>query len=111
MVAIEPGWRTSKQKRHVVKYIIVPGSGVPIDQRPPIPTQEERLEEKAAKRYAKVYRRTLRKTAEKVESSLEVAERILRKGWREFEMRKGLIMQAEEKIREREIELAAKAAQ
>jgi small subunit ribosomal protein S17 len=61
-VAITPGWRTSQHKRHVVKHIIAPGSGIPIEARPPIPTLEERIEAYEAKRKAKVGRREARKT-------------------------------------------------
>ncbi|KAB5542613.1 ribosomal protein S17 [Coniochaeta sp. 2T2.1] len=59
VVAITPGYRRSKQKRHVVKHIIAP-SGTPIDARPPIPTEEERWTADAARRAAKDERRTAR---------------------------------------------------
>lgn len=56
MVAITPGYRRSKQKRHVVKHIIAP-SGTPIEARPPIPTEEERWEADRAEKAAKDERR------------------------------------------------------
>ncbi|KAB5518788.1 ribosomal protein S17 [Coniochaeta sp. 2T2.1] len=59
VVAITPGYRRSKQKRHVVKHIIAP-SGTPIEARPPIPTEEERWAADAARRAAKDERRTAR---------------------------------------------------
>ncbi|OAA54521.1 ribosomal protein s17 [Niveomyces insectorum RCEF 264] len=41
VVAITPGWRTSRNKRHVVKRIIAPAQ-VPVEERPPVPTEAER---------------------------------------------------------------------
>ncbi|RYP70014.1 hypothetical protein DL769_005127 [Monosporascus sp. CRB-8-3] len=58
VVAISPSWRESQHVRHVVKHIIAP-YGPPIDERPPVPTFEERLAERAAKRAAKDERRRL----------------------------------------------------
>ncbi|KAK6213020.1 ribosomal protein S17 [Colletotrichum tabaci] len=60
VVSIVPGWRTSPLKRHVVKSIIAP-HGIPISERPPIPSEEERISAKIQKREAKVARRTTRK--------------------------------------------------
>lgn len=62
VVAITSGWRSSQHKRHVVKHILSP-NGVPIEERPPIPTEEERIAEKEAKREAKRERRAARKEA------------------------------------------------
>lgn len=56
VVAITPGYRRSKQKRHVVKHIIAP-SGTPIEARPPIPTEEERWAADTARKAAKDERR------------------------------------------------------
>ncbi|RYP65231.1 hypothetical protein DL771_008395 [Monosporascus sp. 5C6A] len=58
VVAISPSWRESQHVRHVVKHIIAP-YGPRIDERPPVPTLEERLAERAAKRAAKDERRRL----------------------------------------------------
>ncbi|KAL2263315.1 hypothetical protein VTK26DRAFT_7298 [Humicola hyalothermophila] len=91
VVAITPGWRTSKSKRHVVKHIIAPGSGVPIEARPPIPTEEERHAQRAAERAAKDRRRALRREVERVEASLGVAERILRQARKEIALRTRLM--------------------
>lgn len=63
VVAITPGWRSSKQKRHVVKHIIAP-SGTPVEERPPVPTEDERWDAKVAKKQAKDGRRAARREAE-----------------------------------------------
>ncbi|KAF4121576.1 small subunit ribosomal protein S17 [Geosmithia morbida] len=60
VVSIRPGWPTSQHKRHVVKQIIAP-HGVPIDQRPPVPTLEELIAEREAKKMAKDERRAARR--------------------------------------------------
>lgn len=62
MVAIAPGWRSSTTKRHVVKHIIAP-AGIPIEDRPPVPTLEERVEAYETKKAAKDERRAARKAA------------------------------------------------
>lgn len=56
VVSIVPGWPTSKHKRHVVKKIIAP-YGTPAEDRPPIPTLEERIAEREAQQAAKRERR------------------------------------------------------
>lgn len=91
VVAISPGWRVSKLKRHVVKHIIAPGSGVPIEGRPPIPTEEELYAEKDADRAAKDERRSMKKMAERVEAQLGVAEMLLRRARKEFALRARLM--------------------
>jgi small subunit ribosomal protein S17 len=60
VVAITPGYRRSKQKRHVVKHIIAP-SGTPLESRPPIPTEDERSAADVAKKAAKDARRAARR--------------------------------------------------
>jgi len=62
VVAITPGWRTSKAKRHVVKHIIAPAQ-VPIDEREPVPTEEERWAQTLARYNAKVARKAATKAA------------------------------------------------
>jgi hypothetical protein len=62
-VAITPGWRTSQHKRHVVKHIIAPAA-VPVEERPPVPTEEERTKTREAKKEAKDERRRLRRAEE-----------------------------------------------
>lgn len=42
VVQIRSGWRTAKRVRHVVTAIVAP-MGPPVSQRPPVPTEEERL--------------------------------------------------------------------
>lgn len=63
VVAIVPGWRTSKHKRHVIKHIIAPAS-VPIEERPPVPTLDERIEAREEKKRAKDERRAARRGEE-----------------------------------------------
>ncbi|KAK4159641.1 hypothetical protein QBC43DRAFT_271994 [Cladorrhinum sp. PSN259] len=75
VVAITPGWRTSKDKRHVVKHIIAPGSGTAIGDRPPIPTWEELHAEVEKKREAKLERRALRTEVLKAETKFEKVRR------------------------------------
>ncbi|KAK4086805.1 hypothetical protein Purlil1_8755 [Purpureocillium lilacinum] len=63
VVSIAPGWPTSKNKRHVIKQIIAP-FGSPIDQRPPVPTLEERIADREAKKADKDERRAARRAAD-----------------------------------------------
>jgi small subunit ribosomal protein S17 len=72
VISIVPGWRTSQHKRHVVKHIIAP-YGVPIEERPPVPTLEERVAEQEEKRARKDERRTARR-AERDATAREVRE-------------------------------------
>ncbi|WYZ43021.1 hypothetical protein EsH8_VI_000720 [Colletotrichum jinshuiense] len=60
VVSIVPGWRTSRHKRHVVKSIIAP-HGTPISERPPIPSEEDRIAVQVQKREAKDVRRAARR--------------------------------------------------
>lgn len=83
-MAIRPGWRESKIKRHVVKHIIAPGSGVPIEARAPIPSEAELIAEREAARRAKDERRMVTKLGERVEKRVGVAEAVLRKVRREL---------------------------
>jgi small subunit ribosomal protein S17 len=61
VVSIVPGWRTSRHKRHVVKHIIAP-YGPPIEERPPVPTLEERIAERDEKKRLKDERRAAKGT-------------------------------------------------
>ncbi|KAI1333468.1 nucleic acid-binding protein [Xylariaceae sp. FL0016] len=63
VVCITPSWRESQHVRHVVKHIIAP-YGDPIDERPPVPSIEERVADRAVKRAAKDERRALRRDVE-----------------------------------------------
>jgi len=56
IIAISPGWRVSKHVHHVVQSIIAP-FGPPVEERPPVPTEEERLRERARKKEEKDKRR------------------------------------------------------
>ncbi|GKT39919.1 37S ribosomal protein S17, mitochondrial [Colletotrichum spaethianum] len=72
VVSIVPGWRTSPHKRHVVKNIIAP-HGTPISERPPIPSEEERIAAQVQKREAKVARRILKKQEGSTETATSQA--------------------------------------
>lgn len=61
MVSIVPGWPTSRHKRFVVKHIIAP-FGSSIEERPPVPTLEERIADREAKKAAKDARRASKRT-------------------------------------------------
>ncbi|KAL2135688.1 hypothetical protein VTI74DRAFT_7369 [Chaetomium olivicolor] len=98
VVAIQPGWRVSKSKRHVVKHIIAPGSGVPIEGRPPVPTEAERLAEKEADRTAKQARRAVKHAAELAEKRVGEAEATIRRARRELALRKRLMGISEERV-------------
>lgn len=75
MVEILSGWRTSKSKRFIVTRIIAP-FGPPIDERPPVPTAEERELEHALGRKAKHERKFLRHHTERLTSKLAQAEKV-----------------------------------
>jgi len=59
-----PGWRASKHVHHVVTSIIAP-FGEPIDARPPVPTQEERIAERVLRKEVKDARRAAKKLEER----------------------------------------------
>lgn len=63
-------------KRFVVNKIVAP-FGPPIDERPPVPTPEEREATDAVKREAKVARRELRKSRERLEGLFNKSDRRL----------------------------------
>ncbi len=90
VVAITPGWRMSKSKRHVVKHIIKP-AGVPISERPPIPTEEERWAVDDARKQAKDERKALKKRIGIAEGTLARAEALLRKAKKEVALRSRLM--------------------
>jgi small subunit ribosomal protein S17 len=56
IISISPGWRMSKHVHHVVSAIIAP-FGEPIEERPPVPTEEERIKEREEKKRIKDERR------------------------------------------------------
>ncbi|KAI0121626.1 hypothetical protein BJ170DRAFT_687864 [Xylariales sp. AK1849] len=58
VISIASGWRASHHKRHIVRHIIAP-HGPPIDERPPVPTEEELVAAYAKQREAKLERRTV----------------------------------------------------
>ncbi|KAG5953379.1 hypothetical protein E4U53_005794 [Claviceps sorghi] len=61
VISIVPGWPTSRRKRHVVKHIIAP-FGSSINDRPPVPTLEERIADREAKKAAKKARTSSKRT-------------------------------------------------
>lgn len=77
MVEIVSGWRTSKRKRFVVNRIIAP-FGPPIEERPPVPTPEERIAEHALMTKMKKERKYLRDQAERLQHRVERAEKVTR---------------------------------
>ncbi|KAH7157231.1 hypothetical protein EDB81DRAFT_418765 [Dactylonectria macrodidyma] len=92
VISIVPGWPTSQHKRHVVKHIIAP-YGVPIEDRPPVPTLEERIAEREAKKAVKDERRAARRQAEvertQEEKRLELEKKeAKRMAWEEAQERK-----------------------
>ncbi|OBT65711.1 hypothetical protein VE03_03374 [Pseudogymnoascus sp. 23342-1-I1] len=66
IIEISSGWRVSKSVRHVVSRIIAP-FGEPIEARPSVMTEVERLEERRKKREAKDIRKGKVTTEEKIE--------------------------------------------
>ncbi|RDW77281.1 hypothetical protein BP6252_05334 [Coleophoma cylindrospora] len=56
VISITPGWRVSKHVHHVVDSIIAP-YGVPIEERPRVPSEAERIAEREEKMRVKVERR------------------------------------------------------
>ncbi|KAF8866273.1 nucleic acid-binding protein, partial [Acephala macrosclerotiorum] len=74
IISISPGWRASKHVHHVVNSILAP-FGDPIEARPKVPSEEERLAMREAKRAAKEERRRLARIGERVEESEGEGER------------------------------------
>ncbi|KAI1332261.1 hypothetical protein F5Y16DRAFT_394335 [Xylariaceae sp. FL0255] len=72
VVAITASWRESQHVRHVVKHIIAP-FGPGIDERPPVPSLDERVAERTMKRELKDERRALRR---QVDTEVRTAENI-----------------------------------
>lgn len=68
IIEISSGWRVSKSVRHVVSRIIAP-FGEPIESRPAVMTEVERLEERRKKKEAKDLRRGKIGTQETIEES------------------------------------------
>ena len=52
IVRIASGWRTSKHIRHVVTAIVAP-FGAPVEDRPPVLTEEQRMETRIRERLLK----------------------------------------------------------
>lgn len=68
IIEISSGWRVSKSVRHVVSRIIAP-FGEPIEARPAVMTEVERLEERRKKKEAKDLRRGKIVAEETIEES------------------------------------------
>ncbi|KAG9246008.1 hypothetical protein BJ878DRAFT_417909 [Calycina marina] len=60
IVAVVSGWRTSRHVHHVVDHIIAP-FGAPIEERPRVPSEEERIMERVEKKRLKDERRMVRR--------------------------------------------------
>jgi hypothetical protein len=59
IISISSGWRVSKNVHHVVRSILAP-FGEPIEARPAVPTEEQRMAERVAKQDAKIARKQAR---------------------------------------------------
>jgi small subunit ribosomal protein S17 len=90
-VAITPGFRVSQHKRHVVKHIIAPGSAVPIEERPPIPSWEELWREREVRKQAKDERRALRMEVLRAEGRASKIDRIIKEARAEINARAKVI--------------------
>ncbi|KAI1428918.1 hypothetical protein F5Y12DRAFT_582553 [Xylaria sp. FL1777] len=77
VVAITPSWREAQHVRHVVKHIIAP-YGPGIEERPPIPSMEERAAERLARRVAKDERRVLYRCVRESTAATVDADNLLR---------------------------------
>lgn len=74
VVSIVPGWPTSQHKRHVIKQIIAP-FGTPIEDRPPVPTEEDRIAQRDQKKAEKDARRDARRAAAREAKLVEQLEK------------------------------------
>ncbi|KUJ14804.1 nucleic acid-binding protein [Mollisia scopiformis] len=70
IISISPGWRASKNVHHVVNSILAP-FGEPIEARPKVPSEEERLAMREEKRARKDERRMVARMGEPVEKEGE----------------------------------------
>ncbi|KAK0724760.1 hypothetical protein B0H67DRAFT_550469 [Lasiosphaeris hirsuta] len=95
VVTIVPGFVTSQHKRHVVKHIIKP-AGVPIEERPAIPTLDELWGDKDVKKAAKDARRAMRQKIERIENALDLADRMVRRTRREVALYEKRIIHTKE---------------
>ncbi|KAK1826851.1 hypothetical protein QBC39DRAFT_421917 [Podospora conica] len=81
VVAIVAGWRVSKTVRHVVNRIIKP-AGVPMEERPRVPSEKERVRAREAAKAAKDERRALGRRmqalAARAERAVELAREVAR---------------------------------
>lgn len=75
VVEIVSGWRTSKHKRFIVNRIVAP-FGPPIDERPPVPTQEQREAQHAMRRAAKKERKKQRDKVDMLEKRVAKAQKL-----------------------------------
>lgn len=71
VISIAAGWRASKDVRHIVRHIVAP-YGPPIDERPPVPSEQDLYERYAAQREAKLARRAVR---DEERAAVQAAER------------------------------------
>jgi len=61
IISISPGWRVSKHVHHVVSSIVAP-FGSRIDERPPVPSEEERIAKRDQRKAIKDERRATRRS-------------------------------------------------
>ncbi len=90
-MAIVSGWRSSRHKRHVVKHIVAPGSGVAIEDRPPVPSVEELQAERDARSEEKKGRRELKRSTARVERGVGLADKVIAHARKEFALHKRLL--------------------
>ncbi|KAI1848324.1 hypothetical protein JX265_008895 [Neoarthrinium moseri] len=109
VINISSGWRAAQHVRHVVRHIIAP-YGPPIDERPPVLSQEELLEKYAAKREAKLERRAARHAERHAIRDQEKALRAEKRArWEaaereRLERREKKLAEIESKVREGEVD-------
>lgn len=82
VINISAGWRASQHVRHIVRHIIAP-NGPPIDERPPVMSEQELYEKYAAKRELKLANRAIRDAEIQKATEAERAAKLERRARRE----------------------------
>ncbi|ETS85488.1 hypothetical protein PFICI_03513 [Pestalotiopsis fici W106-1] len=82
VINISSGWRASQHVRHIVRHIIAP-HGPPIDERPPVLSEQELFEQYAEKREAKLARRAERDAEIQKQTEAQRAAKLERRARRE----------------------------
>lgn len=78
VIAVSGGWRSSSNKRMIVRHIVAP-YGTPIEERSPVPTVQELLADEAAKRRKKLERRAVRDAERAIEARKLRTERDIKR--------------------------------